>query len=341
MKAFVTGATGLVGNNLVRELLAQGYEVSGLARSAEKARQVFGDLPVRCVVGDMENVDGFAPYLRGADVVFHTAAYFREYFGRGDHWRKLQQINVDGTVKLLEAAERAGVGKVIYVSSSTVIGARADGKPSDESMPPDRYALQNLYAHSKVMAEEAIARFLEAHRLPVVQILPSAILGPGDAAPTRSGQILIDMVDGKLPAVPPGGFSMVDARDVAGALIAAVERGRNGERYIVTGDYHDIGSVLRIASLVRRVPMPRMTLSDGTAMAFARMSEWIASLRGGEPQVTVAAIRVLTARHRVSAAKAERELGFRARPMAETVTDTLRWFEENGYLNGGMTRVAA
>jgi dihydroflavonol-4-reductase len=105
MKAFVTGATGLLGNNLVRELLGRGYEVKALVRSREKAEKLFGDLAIEYVVGDMEDVPAFAAELAGSDVLFHTAAYFREYYQPGeDHWGKLKRINIDGTVEILNAA---------------------------------------------------------------------------------------------------------------------------------------------------------------------------------------------------------------------------------------------
>ncbi|MBC8171474.1 MAG: NAD-dependent epimerase/dehydratase family protein, partial [Anaerolineae bacterium] len=169
MKAFVTGSTGLLGSNLVNLLLAQGHEVKALVRSEAKARKFLTDPRIEIIQGDMEKVDGFAAELQGCDVLFHTAAYFREYYGPGDHWATLEKINVHGTIRLLELAEKAVVKKVIYVSSSGVIGRKPDGSPADETTAPDQLAeRENLYFKSKVAAEQAVANFLKTHHLPVV-----------------------------------------------------------------------------------------------------------------------------------------------------------------------------
>ena len=136
---------------------------------------MLGNLPgVTLIEGDMQDIPAFADQMRGSEVMFHVAAYFREYYRPGDHWPTLEAINVKGTIKLLEAAEQVGVKKAIYVSSSGVIGAPNDGRAfSDEANPPDAFATSNLYFRSKVLAEQAVAEFLKTYRLPVVLILPT------------------------------------------------------------------------------------------------------------------------------------------------------------------------
>src|SRR6266496_3290506 len=161
-------------------------------------------------------------FRSGHDVLFHTAAYFREYYQPGDHWAMLEAINVQGTLALLAEAERRGVKKVIYTSSNGVIGARPSGEPSDESDPPNARATQNLYMKSKVLAEHAVQAFLAHSTLPVVLILPGWMFGPGDAAPTSSGQIVLDFLNRRLPGIVTVGGDAVDARDVAQAMINAV-----------------------------------------------------------------------------------------------------------------------
>lgn len=244
MKAFVTGATGLLGNNLVRLLIEEKNEVKALVRSKEKAKKLFGDLPVEYVVGDMENVAGFAAEMDGCDVLFHTAAYFREYYEKSrEHWQKLENINIKGSIKILEEAERRGAKKAIYVSSSGTIGLKADGSPGDETTPPSKFASENLYFKSKVLADRAVKEFSRRSKLPVVQILPGWMFGIGDAAPTSSGQIVMDILNGKLPGTFDGGTSTVDAKDVARAMIAAVKRGKAGEKYIVGGEFYTIEEI--------------------------------------------------------------------------------------------------
>ncbi|MCA9912955.1 MAG: SDR family oxidoreductase [Anaerolineae bacterium] len=342
MKAFVTGSTGLVGNNLVRELVAQGWEVKALARSATKAKKLLGNLDVEIITGDMENVAGFAQHLHDCEVVFHTAAYFREYYGSGEadeHWKKLLRINVDATIELLRESEARGVSKVIYVSSGGVIGKTVDGKPGDESTPADAEIMQNLYFKSKVVGEERIAEFLKTSSLPVVLILPGAIFGPGDAAPTASGQLIIDALQGDLPAVPPGGFVVVDVRDVAEAMIAAVEKGRSGERYIITNRYISIGEIFRILSDVTGQATPRLPLPVPVAYIYAWVSETWGKLSNTEPQATVSAIRTLTTRRDVVADKAIRELGLSPRPLEETLRAEVQWFLDHGYFKKSLPRM--
>src|ERR1700682_777412 len=152
MKTFVTGATGLLGSNLVRALRAEGHSVRALVRSKEKAQRQLVDTGSELVMGDMENVPGFVGALDGVEVVFHTAAYFREYYGAGDHWPKLEAINVRGTLALAEAARARGVKRLIDTSSSGTSGLKPDGSPGDEETPSAPLAKGNLYFKSKVLA---------------------------------------------------------------------------------------------------------------------------------------------------------------------------------------------
>ena len=135
MRAFVTGSTGLLGNNLVRTLLQAGHEVWALARSKEKARRELGDTTARIIVGDVCNLAEFAYDLRGTEVLFHAAAYFREYFNSGDHSNVVEPMNVTGTMDLARAAHAMGVGKMIYTSSAGIVGLQSDGSPGDEQIP--------------------------------------------------------------------------------------------------------------------------------------------------------------------------------------------------------------
>jgi dihydroflavonol-4-reductase len=327
MRAFVTGGTGLLGSNLVRQLVGAGYAVRVLARDLKKAERQFAGLSVEVVKGDMTEVDGFAAALAGCDVLFHTAAYFREYSQPGDHWQILKKINVDGTIRLLENAEKQGVRKAIYVSSSGVIGSKAGGV-ADESCSPGKLSHENLYFRSKVEAEKAVARFLENHILPVVQILPGWMFGPQDAAPTDSGQIVLDFLNGKLPGVLelPGRVSIVDARDVATAMIQAVEHGVSGERYIASGQSYTFVQLVELLAKASGLPVPALRIPFLVGMAMAWCSENFARLTGGRALMTTNGLRTLAEDVILSSAQAERVLGFQARPFSETLRDEVAWF---------------
>ena len=330
MRAFVTGATGLLGSNLVQGLIAQGHEVRALARSEEKARRVFPEGKVDFVTGDMGGVAAFASRLQGCDVLFHTAAYFREYYQPGDHKAMLEKINVQGTVDLLIAAEKQGVQKAIHISSAGPIGRKPDGSAGDENTLEDDRAARNLYFASKIGAELAIKRFLKERSLPVVMILPSWMWGPGDWAPTASGKLLLDFIKGKLPGVVDGGSCIVDVRDVAAAIVNAAERGKSGERYIVGGSYHDFADILATLERVTGVPAPTRKIPYALSLAVGFGSEGWARITGGTALVTVAGVRTIHFKNNVDSSKAVRELSARFRPFEETVRDEVAWFREQG-----------
>jgi dihydroflavonol-4-reductase len=340
MKAFVTGSTGLLGSNLVNTLVAAGHEVRALARSRAKAETLFQHPAVEVVVGDMEDIPAFAPHLAGSDVLFHTAAYVHETFGPGNHWPRLEKINVRGTLDLLAQAERYGIKAAVHTSSTGVLGIGPKGTPADETVPPDDYARSDPYSRSKVLAEAAIADFIKSHRLPVMLVLPAMLLGPQDTGPSAPGKSIIQIMERKFPVIPPGGVSIVDARDVATAMVNMVERGRSGERYIVSGGYRTLEQLAQTVSAVSGVPIPTRHVSYAAVNIAAHASELASRITGAPPMMSVSAIKALNRKHEVSAEKAIRELGVTFRPFEDTVRDTVSWFVANGYVRPQM-RLAA
>jgi dihydroflavonol-4-reductase len=330
MKAFVTGATGLLGNNLVRLLVQQGHEVKALVRSKEKAQKLLGDVKdVEFIQGDMENVSGFAEHLQGCDTLFHTAAYFREYYQPGDHWPKLEKINVKGTIELLEAADKHGVKRAVHVSSSGVIGEDDSKGIGDENTGASGLALENLYFRSKVETEKAIANFLKTHSMPVVMILPGWMYGPGDAAPTSAGQLVQDFLNRKLPGVLNGGAMIADARDVAQAMITSVDKGKNGERYIVGGKLYKLSDIMQTLEKVSGVPGPKLRIPVAAALTIAWLSQTVARLTGGTTLLTVSGIKTIANPHHISSDKAVRELGASFRSLEDTLRDTVNWYKNS------------
>jgi dihydroflavonol-4-reductase len=333
VKAFVTGSTGLLGNNLAQELLAQGHTVVALVRSPRKAELVLPSHDnLKIVTGDMEDISSFAEHLAQVDALFHTAAYFREYYGAGEHWEKLERINVRGTLQLLEESERRGVGKVIHTSSSGVLGDVPGGAPVDETTPPGPRQAQNQYLKSKLLAEQGIQEFVRRSALPVALILPAAMIGPGDAGPTPEGQLVLNFVKRRIPAILEGGLNFVDARDVARAMIAAVEKGRSGERYLVSHTYLSLADLFEKLEEVTGVPKPRRRLSARSAMALATVMEFVARLRGTASLIDRESVRTLQNRSTHNSAKAQRELGVTYRPIEDTLYDTVAWYAGNGFL---------
>lgn len=332
--ALITGATGLLGNNLVRELLAEGWRVRALVRSPEKATRQFTGLDLEIVSGDLLDVPGFADALRGVDVVFHTAAYFRDSYKGGRHWDALYAANVEGTRALLEHAYRAGVRRFVHTSSVAVLrGAR--GQTIDESMLRDERDADDYY-RSKILSDRVVLGFLDQHPdFWAALVLPGWMHGPGDIGPTSAGQTVLDVALQRLPGIPPGSFSVVDARDVARAMIRANRQGRRGERYLAAGRHMTMAELLPLIAEataakapIRRIPLTVLHLIGAGYELYARMT--------GKPVLlSWAMARTVAAendRSRYDPAKSKRELGLEFRPVAETLCDEVAWFRMHGFL---------
>ena len=327
--AFVTGATGLLGNNLVRELVARGVAVKALVRSPAKGQQQFAGLAgVELVPGDMADVPAFADRLRGCDVVFHTAAFFRDNYKGGSHWEELQRINVDGTALLIEHTHRAGVRRFVQTSSIGVLNGEP-GAPIDETCLRELDDADDYY-RSKILADQAVLRFLASHPdMHASLVLPGWMWGPADIGPTSSGQFVNDVALGKLPGLVPGSFSVVDARDVAQAHIAAATRGQRGERYLAAGRHMTMRQLVPLLGKIANVKTPTRELPLALLYALAAVQELYARVTGRPILLSLATVRLMVkeaGRTHFNHAKSERELALNFRPFEQTVADTVGWY---------------
>ncbi|WP_067733451.1 SDR family oxidoreductase [Novosphingobium naphthalenivorans] len=332
--ALVTGATGLLGNNLVRELIADGWRVRALVRSPDKARRQFAGIDVDILRGDMLDVPGFAASLAGVDTIFHAAAYFRDSYKGGRHWEALHAVNVEGTRHLLEHAYQAGVRRFVQTSSIAVLhGARR--AVIDESMLRDERDADDYY-RSKILSDRVVLGFLDTHPdFWATLVLPGWMHGPGDIGPTSAGQTVIDVALKRLPGVPPGSFSVVDARDVARAMILANDRGRRGERYLAAGRHMTMADLLPLVAQAAGVTPPSRRIPLWLMHLLAAGYEVYARLTGRPVLLSWAMARTVATeddRSRYDRAKSERELGLRFRPVEETLRDEVAWFRTNGVI---------
>ena len=333
MKAFVTGGTGLLGSNLVQLLLEQGHEVKCLVRSRDKGIAVFSPSAVQLVEGDMKNVDQFAAQMAGCDVVFHTAAYFREYYQPGSSDVEMRAINHEGTLQLLSQAEAHKVPRVVYVSSSGVIGSGPSGEPGNENTPPGDAVKWNGYFASKVETGRAIEDFEKQHHIAIIQVLPGWMFGPGDRGPTGSGKLVLSYLKRMIYAKIDGGSNSVDARDVAVVMLRAAERGEPGSRFLAGGHYVTFQQIMNELEAVSGIPGPRIQLPYPVALGLAWISFQFGLLTKREVLVTPETVRVMHARLKVDSSKAERELGAGFRPFRDTLRDEVLWFRQNGYVS--------
>lgn len=332
---FVTGATGLLGNNLVRLLLKEGAIVRALVRSKTKADQQFSDIHhpnLQLVMGDMENVAGFAAHLAGVDVLFHTAAYFRDSYKGGSHWSLLEKINVHGTRDLIEFAYAEGVRHMVHTSSIALL----DGPPGatiDETMLRSEDNADDYY-RSKILTDAVVLKALQDKPdFHAALVLPGWMWGPGDAGPTSAGQTALDFLHRRLPGIPPATMSFVDARDVSKTLIAAATKGRRGERYLAAGRCMTLAELFPIIEAETGVPAPTRNLPLPLLFLVAAVQEAMARVAGKPALLSWAAVKSLkreAGRTSFDHSKTIRELGTEFRPVAETVRDTIAWFQSQG-----------
>jgi dihydroflavonol-4-reductase len=338
--ALVTGATGLLGSNLVRELAARGVAVRAVARDPARAKRLLDGIPALEIVrGDLDDVAGFAPALDGADVVFHAAAYFRESYRGGTHWERLRRTNVEGTRRLIDAAYARGVRRILHVSSiGTLATAAPGGRPVDAAMRIAPEATRNDYFRSKILAdreaEEALARHPD---LWIAFVLPGFMNGPGDSGPTSAGQTILDYAAGRLPGVIDAHLSYVDARDVAKACVETALSAKRGARYVVAGRRVSLAEAYAVLARVTGVPAPTRRIPYLALAVTAALNEAWARLSGRPVLIGLATYRNLReqgAHNRYDSSPAERDLGIRFRPVEETLRDAAAWLRAAGMLPG-------
>ena len=332
--AFVTGATGLLGNNLVRALLQRGVGVRALVRSREKAVRQFGSLEVDLVEGDMLDIQTFAGALSGCDILFHTAAFFRDAYQGVSDWGPIQRVNVDGTANLLEAAHAAGIRKFVHTSSVAVLGVSPNGEPADESIVRSENDGDEYY-RSKIQADQRVLAFLDRHPdAHATMILPGWMFGPGDLGPTAAGQFVLDFVHKKLPGTIDVSYSVVDARDVAEAMIAAAEKGRRGERYLAAGRSMSMAEIAATLSQITGIPAPKAKVPIFLLYVMAAFNDVFARITRRPALINLAIVKnIMLERQRngFKQDKTERELGIYFRPVAETFHDTFDWYRAKGW----------
>jgi len=324
----VTGASGFVGSAVARKLVERGYAVRALVRATSPRFHLEG-LPIEFVEGDLRRAETVRPALVGVRHVFHVAADYR-LWARDPN--EILANNLDGTRIVMEEALHAGVERVVYTSSVATLAVRTDGTSVDETFPLDEAKAIGAYKRSKVAAERLVERMIAEHRLPAVIVNPSTPIGPRDVKPTPTGRIIVEAARGRMPAFVDTGMNLVHVDDVADGHLAALDRGKIGERYVLGGHNVSLAQMLgAIATLLGRRP-PRVRIPRGAIVPLALAAETVARFTGREPFVTMDALRMSKYRMFFTTAKAERDLGITARPFTEALADAIAWFRGAGYL---------
>jgi dihydroflavonol-4-reductase len=323
----VTGASGLLGGNLAAELIAAGHEVVAIRRAGTKTSHL-DDLAIEWRDAELGSPDNMARAFRGADCVFHCAAAVTI---KRAVTQEMTAANVTGTANVIEAALAANVRRVVHTSSVVAVGLSTDGRPCDETARWnfETEGLIDAYAITKHRAEDLVRAARD--RVDAVIVNPTYMLGPRDARPS-SGRLIIDTVRRRIPGWTPGYNNFVDVRDVARGMIAAWQRGRRGERYILAGHDMTYGDVFRAIAEAGGVKPPRLRVPRPAAWLFGKWGDLV-ERTGRDPVVNSTQIRyAYTDRFRFKSDKAARELGYQVSPLEPALRDAIAWFRAHGML---------
>jgi dihydroflavonol-4-reductase len=327
MLAFVTGATGFLGSHVTRVLAEQGANLRLLVRPSSDLRNVQG-LNAETATGDLRDAASLEKAMAGCDTVFHVAADYRLWVRDPE---QMYQSNVEGTRAILAAASKNGVHSVVCTSSVATMGFTANGHPADEDSPVSLADMIGHYKRSKFMAEQVA---LEAGRagMRVVVVNPTTPVGEQDVKPTPTGRIVVDFMKRKFPAYVETGLNLVDATECARGHVAALEKGKSGERYILGGQNLTLKQILDQLASITGLPSPKVKLPYIFAFAAGVVDETITGrLLNREPRATIDAVRMGRKKMFASSAKAERELGWKIVPVEGALRRAVEWFRANGY----------
>ncbi|MDR3508671.1 MAG: NAD-dependent epimerase/dehydratase family protein [Caulobacteraceae bacterium] len=327
-RILVTGATGFIGSAVARHLNARGLPVRVLARPTSPRGNLEG-LDCEVVVGDMTDPASMNQALAGVRYLFHVAADYRLWAPNPDD---IIRANLDGARAVMEAALAQGVERIVYTSSVATLRAGDANSSVDETAPLAEGEAIGAYKESKVVAERLVERMVADQGLPAVIVNPSTPIGPQDVRPTPTGRILIEAACGRIPAFVDTGLNLVHVDDVAAGHLMAMDKGQIGERYILGGQNASLREMLAaIAGLVGRKP-PTVNLPRAPLYPLAYAAEAIGRITGKEPFVTVDALKMASHHMFFTSAKAQRDLGYSARPYVEALSDALDWFRAAGML---------
>jgi dihydroflavonol-4-reductase len=311
----------------VRALLAQRRRVRVLVR-ATSARTNIDGFDVEIATGDLRDADAVRTAIAGVRQVFHVAADYRLWAPDPE---EIVRNNLATTRIVAEAALTAGVERLVYTSSVATLKPDPAGA-ADETRAATPAEAVGVYKRSKVVAERLIEAMVLEHGLPAIIVNPSTPIGPRDIKPTPTGRILVEAASGRIPAYVESGLNLVHVDDVAAGHLAAMAKGRIGERYVLGGQDVRLGTML--AEIARQTgrKAPHIVLPRAPLLPLAWANEWRCRLTGGDPFLTVDSLKM--ARHAMfySSAKAQSELGYGARLWPEAIADALAWFRRAGMI---------
>lgn len=323
MVAAVTGASGHLGANLVRALLEGGRPVRAVVH---RDRRAIDGLPIEVAVADVLDPGSLRRAFDGATTVYHLAGRISLV---GDRDGSVARTNVLGTRNVVDACLACGVGRLVHFGSIHALTDDGAGGAIDETAPLAEDRRLPAYDRSKAAGQREVLLGVE-RGLDAVIVQPSATIGPYDFKPSRLGRVLIDLARRRLPALVASGYHWSDARDVAGAAIAAEQRGRTGASYLVCGPWRSVIDIARLVEARTGSRPPRLVVPIALARSFAPFAEAWGRVTGREPLFSRESLDTLRRHQKVSTARVEAEFGFQPRPLETTIGDTVDWLRTHG-----------
>jgi len=326
MTTLVTGAAGFLGSHVTRQLVARGENVRVLLRPSSQNRAI-ADLPLEYVTGDLRDAASLDRAMKDVLRVFHVAADYRLWAKRS---REIYESNVGGTKNVLAAAKRAGVERLIYTSTVATIAVDRPALPN-ESTDAKLEEMVGHYKRSKWMAEREVLNAAK-DGLPVIVAMPTTPVGPWDWKPTPTGKIILDFLNGKMPGYVETGLNFVGVEECAAGHLLVADKGKVGERYLLGGENLTLKQMLDALAKITGLPAPTLKIPHGLALGVAYANTAFSRLIGREPGITVEGVKI--ARHMmfVDCSRSQRELDFKAGPVAAALERAVRWYEANEYV---------
>jgi len=327
MKALVTGATGFIGFHVARLLKEKGIHVCALVREGSNTSDLKA-LDIEIIKGDIRDLSSLLIALKGCQQVYHLAADYRIWVNDP---KSMYEINVQGTRNVMEAAVRTKIEKVVYTSSVGTLARCSNGRPSNEETPVSIKDMVGHYKRSKFIAEKEVHGFIE-RGVPIVIVNPTTPIGTMDKKPTPTGKIIVDFLNGKIPAYLDTGLNFVDVEDVAAGHLLAAQQGMIGQRYILGNQNISLQRFFEYLAIITGQKPPKVRLPYLPVLLAAYIDETLSRITGRHPRIPLTGVKMARRYMYFDCSKAVRELNFPQNPVEIAIEKAINWFRERGYV---------